>query len=242
MSEERKPPRKPPGAGQSLKARMLEKGAEWLQDPGPAKEFDVYVVGFHCGKRHPEMHMEAHHFCRQVNEEFFECLIFDGNTKDANLIGVEYIVSEGLYEGLPEEEKGHWHPHNYEVFSGELIAPGLPEAAEHELMKMLINSYGKTWHTWDTGRHDREGTGDALPMGEAMLMWSFNRDGEVNQEIKKDRDEKMKLDPMKKRERRRDMVDRAHPQRGVNELKGKFPGADETPPPGVEDAGQLDQA
>ena len=65
------------------------------------------------------------------------------------------------------------------MLSGQLIAPGLPAAAEKAFMKRLMNSYGKTWHTWHTGRHDGH-PDDTVPMGDPMLMWSFNRDGECD--------------------------------------------------------------
>jgi hypothetical protein len=42
---------------------------------------------------------------------------------DANLIGIEYILSERLFETLPDDEKPSWHPHNYEILSGQLAAP-----------------------------------------------------------------------------------------------------------------------
>jgi hypothetical protein len=29
--------------------------------------------------------MVAHHFCTQVNEDFAQCVPFDGNTRDASL-------------------------------------------------------------------------------------------------------------------------------------------------------------
>ncbi len=228
-------PAQPQGKGKTFKEKVLEKGADWMQHHTPLKHFDAYVVGFHCAKEDPHMQMEAHHYCHQVNGEFLQCVIFDGNTEDANLIGVEYIISERLFDELPEEEKSYWHPHNYEVFSGTLIAPGLPDAAEHELMKMLVNSYGKTWHTWHTGRHD-QGPGDRLPMGAPKLMWSFNRFGEADEEMKRDRDEAMGLNPEKKRKERQDMLDRAHPQRGVDALKDAFPDAEETPPSGVQES------
>ena len=101
----------------------LEQGAHLLQTDAPMSGFDVYVVGFHCAKGEPDMQMEAHHFCRVVNDDVLQCVLFDQ---------------------MPEEEKGYWHPHNYEVLSGELVAPGLPEAAEKAFMKQLLNSYGKT--------------------------------------------------------------------------------------------------
>ena len=37
------------------------------------------------------------------------------HAKEANLIGIEYIVSERVFDSLPEAEKPYWHPHNYEV-------------------------------------------------------------------------------------------------------------------------------
>ena len=88
------------------------------------------------------------------------------------LHGIEYIISATLYDQLPPAEKMYWHPHNYEVLSGELVMPGLPEAAEKQALKDKINSYGKTWHVWNTGAPGQ--AGDRLPLGPAMLAWSFN--------------------------------------------------------------------
>lgn len=176
--------------------------------------------------------MEAHHFCKQVNAGFLQCAIFDGNTEEANLIGVEYIISERPSLSLPERERGYWHPHNFEVFSGELVAPGLPEAAERELMSLLVNSYGKTWHLWHAGRHDGA-PGDLLPMGEAMLMWSFNRGGETDEALRQNFLGALGLDVEAKRRDRQGLLDLAHPQRGVNPLRDAFPNAAPAPPPGV---------
>jgi hypothetical protein len=40
---------------------------------------------------------------------------------------LEYIISENLFKTLDEEDKKLWHSHHYEVKSGTLIAPGIPE-------------------------------------------------------------------------------------------------------------------
>src|SRR3954451_1766073 len=167
------------------------------------------------------MQMEAHHFCRQVNQDFLQCVLFDGNTKDANLIGVEYIISERLFATLPEDEQAYWHPHNYEILSGQLIAPGLPEVAERAFLGELMNSYGKTWHTWHTGRHDGE-PGDRLPLGDAMLMWSFNRDGEADERLKRDFTQAMHVDEAGTREHRSGLREQAPPQQGVDTMAGEF--------------------
>jgi len=99
------------------------------------------------------MQVEAHHFCSVVNEEMTQCVIFDGNTGDAKLMGVEYIISKHLFETLSPEEKPLWHSHVHEVKSGQLIAPGIPSTAEHELMEKIIGAYGKTRHIWHTDQH-----------------------------------------------------------------------------------------
>ena len=222
------------GHDKTLEQRVLQVGSKTLQRTRPLDGFDVYVAGLHCGKQDTQMHMEAHHYCKLVNGEFLQCIIFDDNTPDANLIGIEYIISERLYATLPDEERQYWHPHNFEVFSGQLIAPGLPAVAEHELMRQLVNSYGKTWHTWHTGRHANQ-PGTALPLGEPLLMWSFNREGEADPVVEQAFIERMQFDKQQNRERRQDLTQYAHPQYGVNLLRNAFPQATPTPPPGVRD-------
>jgi hypothetical protein len=231
--KERRSPVAPAGEGRSAWRTALEAGAAVLQDMTPLKDFDIYVAGLHCAKDEPEMQMEAHHFCRQVNQDLLQCVLFDGNTKDANLIGIEYIISERLFDGLPEAEQSYWHPHNYEILSGQLSAPGLPEVAERAFLKQLMNSYGKTWHTWHTGRHDGE-PGDRLPLGDPMLMWSFNRDGEADERLKQDFTQHMGIDEAGRRERRQSFTELAHPQHGVDAMADQFEHT--TPLPGVVDA------
>ena len=95
----------PPGDEKSSKTSVLEAGARLLQRTSPLGPMDIHLVGFHPMKDDPEHQMEAHHFCHQVNEDFAQCVLFDGDSKGANLNGIEYIISEKLFEGLPEEEK-----------------------------------------------------------------------------------------------------------------------------------------
>lgn len=209
-----------PGRPKGARTRTLAAGSHLLQGHWPLDEFDIYLVGFHPMRDDPEHQCEAHHFCRQVTEDFAECVLFDGNTPDANLIGVEYIISEALFERLPAGERDFWHPHNGEILSGQLVAPGLPGMAEHELMRKKMNSYGKTWHVWDTG--GTHGPGDAVPMGEAKLMWSFSRLGEARDWLIRQRDERMGFDTDGVGRSRQDLVALARPQEGVDTLHGRY--------------------
>ncbi|KNB54288.1 outer membrane or secreted lipoprotein [Streptomyces caatingaensis] len=233
MIKDRRSGTRPAGQDKGPRAAVLEQGAKLLQSATPLKGFDVYVVGFHCAKGEPDFQMEAHHYCRVVNDDLLQCVLFDGNTGDANLIGVEYIVSGRLFDGLPDGEKPYWHPHNYELLSGQLAAPGLPAPAEKAFLELLVNSYGKTWHTWHTNGHGGQ-PGMDLPRGEPKLMWSFNRDGECDDTLRRDRDRAMGLDTDAKRADRRSFLDLVRPQWGVDAMKDDFPRS--TPVPGVTDA------
>ena len=124
-----------------------------LQSMEPVAAFNVYVDGFHFLNGDLRAQSEAHHYCSVLNEDVKQCVLFDGNGPDARLTGVEYIVSRRLFETLPREEKVLWHSHAYEVKSGQLIAPGVPETAEHAFMDEMVDTYGKTWHTWQTDQN-----------------------------------------------------------------------------------------
>lgn len=213
----------PAGEAESPVTQILEGGAALLQSDSPLDPINVYLVGFHPMKDDPSRQVEAHHFCNQVNEEFAQCILFDGNTRDANMNGIEYIISEQSFNTLPEEEKQFWHPHNFEILSGQLVAPGIPEIAENELMRRKMNSYGKTWHLWQSGSQDMPG--DSLPLGAAMLAWSFNRDGEAEPGLVERRDERMGIDSGAIREQRSGLIDLAQPQSGVDALLELFPAA-----------------
>jgi hypothetical protein len=212
---------------------VLETGADLLQAKAPVEQIALYLDGFHVAKDDPGMQMEAHHYCNQANEDFAQCILFDGNTADARLTGVEYIISETLYATLPPGEKAYWHPHNYEILSGELQMPGVPEAAEKEALKRKMNTYGKTWHTWMSGVRGRRD--DALPLGPPRLQWSFNRDGEAVDGMIAERDMRMDVDSAADRRERQDLVGLAKPQGGVDAMASHF--ADATPIAGVRDNG-----
>jgi hypothetical protein len=212
-----------PGDDRTAKTATLETGANLLQAKAPIEKIAMYLDGFHAAKDDPAMQMEAHHYCNQANEDFAQCVLFDGNTADARLTGIEYIISEKLYGTLPPAEKAYWHPHNYEILSGQLRMPGLPDVAEKEALKGKINSYGKTWHTWMSGMWQRQN--DQLPLGPPRLHWSFNYDGEAAAGMVEARDERMDLRTADARADRADLASLARPQGGVDALKERLPGA-----------------
>lgn len=74
-------------------------------------------------------------------------------------------------------------------------------------------------------------------MGEPMLAWSFNHDGEEEPGLVSGMEQRLKLKVADKRQGRADLVSQAKPQGGVKALAGKFTGPVK-PLPGVTDSGK----
>jgi len=160
-----------------------------------AGRFHLYLCAFHVAKKDPSFQVEAHHFCSSLSEEVHQCVIFDSRGAKAKILGVEYIISDRIYRGLPDEEKKYYHPHTYEIISGLLMAPDLKEQDETELMGKLLLTWGKTWHTWPDPR-------TALPMGDPLLMWSAGKDGQLDAEAVARRDHQVRVSTSAVRKRR----------------------------------------
>lgn len=192
-----------PGEKTSAKMKTLETGAALIQSRPPIEAISAYLDGFHFYNGDRQGQMEAHHYVTVLNNDVMQAVIYDGNTANARLMGVEYIISERLFKTLPPEEKKLWHSHRYEVKSGSLIAPGLPAVAEKALMNNIVNTYGKTWHTWHTERDQ------TLPLGVPALMMGFTQDGQLDPALLADRDRRFGVNTSAIRQERKDLP--AHP-------------------------------
>ena len=125
--------------------------------------------------------------------------------KNAKLLGVEYVITDKAYRQLPDEEKKYWHPHTYEVLGGMLIAPSLEAEEEKKLMKMILTTWGKAWHTWPDHK-------SAVPLGEPFLIWSLTGDGQADQRVVEQRDREFNVSTASIRERRGQQFGYAVPQ------------------------------
>lgn len=187
----------PSPAGTAAPAKSSEPSAGLA----PISAIHAHVCGIHFYSGDMKRQIIAHHYCAHLTDEILQCVLYDSEKKDARLIGIEYIVSAKIFESLPPEEKKFWHSHNYEVKSGVLTAPGAPEAAEKDLMKVLIGTYGKTWHTWQVDR------GDKLPLGIPQLMMAFTKDGQLDAKIAAERDKLYATSVAAKKAARADILD-----------------------------------
>ncbi|CAD6570612.1 MAG: hypothetical protein TREMPRED_005920 [Tremellales sp. Tagirdzhanova-0007] len=164
----------------------------------PINQIHQQLCGIHIYAHDPSRAVKAHHFCTHLRKNLHQCIIYDSDKPDARLIGIEYLIPEKEFEGLPEDEKKYWHSHKYEVESGMLmlgtksVVPSesaLPLLSKHmtELPAMLElhRTYGKTTHTW---QYDLNSD---LPLGPPQLMMAYTAADQVNKSLLQQRDEEM---------------------------------------------------
>jgi hypothetical protein len=221
MARARRAPPRAPGGPKTQTKQTIEFVARILQSRGPLREFNLHLVGFRPLRDDPQVQTEVHLYCRLINDDFAQCVAFDGDGPDARLTGVEYLISERLYDRLRPEEQAYWHPSNYELLSGQMVAPGLPSAIERELVRLMLNGYGKGWQFWPNAGPDRPGR--SLPFGDALLTWSFNRDGEIDPRLVAERDERLGTRSDRRRQQRECLRWLAAPQGGEDLLRDQFP-------------------
>ncbi len=151
------------------------------QDLTPPHAVEMHLDGFHNYKgedklpKHKQLQLRVSHYCKQLSPDLFQCIIYQGTGKEARLIGTEHVISNKLYKDLPSGEKKYWHPHDGEVDSGMLRAPGMETEKEKATLEFLKSTWGKTWHVWQPG--------DELPIGTPRLMWAVPK-GDANDQTK----------------------------------------------------------
>jgi uncharacterized protein DUF1264 len=96
----------------------------------------------------PSLRME--HFCKPHDRIMIVCQLYDSNSANATLIGIEYIITQEQYDSLPNREKPYWHAHREEL-SPQRADPRMPELSPEQAqaeMAKLHPTWGKVIITW----------------------------------------------------------------------------------------------
>lgn len=96
------------------------------------------------------------HFCKPNDKIMMVCQLYDSNSPNATLIGVEYMITADAYAALPAREKPNWHYHK-EEFAPDRADPKFPQLSEQQqnaTLKKLEETYGKVVLTWNPSDKD----------------------------------------------------------------------------------------
>ena len=95
--------------------------------------------------------LRVQHYCKPNNKILLVCQLYDSNSPNATLIGIEYIISADQYNSLPNREKPGWHYHKIEFATNRADArfPDLSIQKAGESLQKLSDTYGKVIITWN---------------------------------------------------------------------------------------------
>ena len=113
----------------------------------PSEGFTLHVDADKHYAAHPNERI--HHWCKQISKDFIECQLYTSDAPDAELVGIETIVSPRVYGTFSTEEKQLWHWHKYEVPRVNASLPDLSKDDAAKVVAKLLPTYGKIYILWD---------------------------------------------------------------------------------------------
>ncbi|KAF1976293.1 DUF1264-domain-containing protein [Bimuria novae-zelandiae CBS 107.79] len=148
----------------------------------------LFLNGFHFISGHLDQILHANYHCSIMSADFIQCAVYVPGTNPARLAGVEYIISGPAFE-------------KYEVTSGLLVEPGMSGNVDKEVMKLLVNTHGKTFHTWRYASKN-----NSIPLGIPEIVNGYTANGQLDDTYVGNRDEIFGLNHTAIRENRSDIV------------------------------------
>jgi hypothetical protein len=89
--------------------------------------------------------LRVEHFCKPHDRVMMVCQLYDSNSANATLIGIEYMITQEQYDSLPNR---HAHREELRPERADPMMPELsPEQAQAEMAKMFP-TWGKVIITW----------------------------------------------------------------------------------------------
>ena len=117
----------------------------------PQDGFDLHVDAKHYLK---DVRTTVHHWCKTINEKLVECLLFDSDNENANLVGIETIVTKNIWTTFTEEQKKEWHEHATEIIEAEATLPDTPAEEAAKIVEFLKGTHGRVIYIWNFPKHE----------------------------------------------------------------------------------------
>lgn len=147
----------------------------------PASPLDGYTI--HVSAPHMmngEVIGPFHHYCKAINDDIIQCILFESTEPNARMTEVEYMVSKKLARKvIPDwSHKQNWHDHAEEIATGRVVIhnPSDPEG-QKSLADFVGTTDGIIFHLWPDGA--------PIPDGSVMIPQSVGNWEATHGKIKK---------------------------------------------------------
>ena len=92
-----------------------------------------------------------HHYCKPINDDIIQCVLFESTEPNARMTEVEYMISKKLARKvIPEwSHKQNWHDHKQEIETGRVaVIHPTEEKAVKDLVDHVSDTDGIIFHLW----------------------------------------------------------------------------------------------
>lgn len=133
--------------------------------PNPLKGYTIHVTAPHV--MDGEVIGPFHHFCKPINSDVIQCVLFESTDPNARMTEVEYMVSKKVARSeIPQwSHLQNWHDHKQEIETGRVAILNPTEAkAQQDLAEYVSATDGIIFHLWPKGA--------PIPDGSVMIAQS----------------------------------------------------------------------
>ncbi len=144
---------------------------------GPLAGYTIHVSAPHV--MNGEMVGPMEHYCKAINDEIIQCVLFDGTGPDAKLTEIEYMISKKLVRKHTPEWKWelNWHDHQQEVDTGRVaILNPTDKKAQAQVVNTVAKTDGIIFHLWPDNA--------PIPDGSVMIPQSVGHWEELHGDLK----------------------------------------------------------
>lgn len=132
----------------------------------PLKGYTIHVSAPHM--MNGEVIGPFHHYCKPINADIIQCILFESTDANARMTEVEYMVSKKLTRSvIPKwSHKQNWHDHQEEIATGRVAihTPSDPKE-QAKLAEYVGKTDGIIFHLWPDGA--------PFPDGSVMIAQSI---------------------------------------------------------------------
>lgn len=152
--------------------------AEDKAPPNPLAGYTIHVSAPHI--MNGEVVGPFHHYCKPINKDIIQCILFESTDANARMTEIEYMVSKDLARKVipKHSHKQNWHDHEEEIATGRVAIHNPTDPAEQKkLADYVAKTDGIIFHLWPDGA--------PIPDGSVMIPQSIGHweatHGKVNQ-------------------------------------------------------------
>lgn len=131
----------------------------FAEDKGPLNGYTIHVTAPHI--MDGEVMGPFHHYCKPINDDIIQCILFESTEPNARMTEVEYMVSKKLARSVLTKwsHAQNWHDHKQEIETGRVVVVNPTDPKEQKsLVDHVAETDGIIFHLWPKDSPIPDGT------------------------------------------------------------------------------------